>query len=127
MINRDSVLTEQSPRDFAQAHGFRVLDGDQIATNPAVAFRVETFEPADGFTPSKAFATRLLWRDRDGNDQSKLLLAMPETVLAVVLRGDTDTSIASPSIASELPDESTVRRPPRRRSTPTSSEVTPPQ
>lgn len=115
MINRDSVLTEQTPQSFAETYGFRVLETDQIVTNPAVAFRVETFEPADGFTPSKAFATRLLWRDRDGNDQSKLLLAMPETVLAVVLRGDTDTSIASPSIASELPDETMVRRPSRRR------------
>lgn len=125
MINRDSVLTEQTPQSFAEAYGFRVLEQDQLATNPSVAFRVETFEPADGFTPSKAFATRLLWRDRDGNDQSKLLLASPETVLAVVVRGDTDVQLASTT--SSLSDESTVRRPPRRRSAPTSSEVTPPQ
>lgn len=127
MINRESILTEQTPQSFAEAHGFRVLEMDQIATNPSVAFRVETFEPADGFTPSKAFATRLLWRDRDGNDQSKLLIAAPEIVLAVVLRGDTDTSIASPSIASELSDESMVRRPPRRRAVNAASEPSPQQ
>jgi hypothetical protein len=127
MINRESILTEQTPQTFAKAHGFRLLEADQIATNPSIGFRVETFEPADGFTPSKAFATRLLWRDRDGNDQSKLLLASPETVLAVVLRGDTDTSIASPSIASELPDESMVRRPLRRRQVNGAAEPTPQQ
>lgn len=127
MINRDSVLTEQTPQSFAETYGFRILETDQIATNPSVAFRVETFEPADGFTPSKAFVTRLLWRDRDGNDQSKLLLATPETVLAVVVRGETDAQLASASASSNLPDESTVRRPPRRRMATSTSEVTPPQ
>lgn len=127
MINRDSVLTEQTPQVFAEAHAFRVLEADQIATNPSVAFRVETFEPADGFTPSKAFSTRLLWRDRDGNDQSKLLIAAPETVLAVVVRGETDAQPTSGSIASSLPDESTVRRPPRRRVANSSTETMPQQ
>lgn len=127
MINRDSVLTEQTPQSFAEAYGFRVLEQDQIATNPSVAFRVETFEPADGFTPSKAFATRLLWRDRDGNDQSKLLLAAPETVLSVVVLGDTDVQLTTASTPSTLPDESTVRRPPRRRNATSTAEVTPPQ
>lgn len=127
MINRESVLTEQTPQSFAEQYGFRMLEQDQIATNPSVPFRVETFEPADGFTPSKAFATRLLWRDRDGNDQSKLLLAAPEMVLAVVVRGDTEAQLISASEVSRLPDESAVRRPPRRRSAPTTSEVTPPQ
>jgi hypothetical protein len=123
MINRDSVLTEQSPREFADAHSFRTLDGDQIATNPSVAFRVETFEPADGFTPSKAFATRLLWRDRDGNDQSKLLVAPPETVLAVVVRGETDGQ-ASKASASPMPHkDEIIQRPPRRRQAATSAEA----
>lgn len=115
MINRDSVLTEQTPQSLAEAYGFRVLETDQIATNPSVAFRVETFEPADGFTPSKAFATRLLWRDRDGNDQSKLLVAPPETVLAVVVRGEADVQ-APQSGASLMPHkDEIIQRPPRRR------------
>jgi hypothetical protein len=29
----------------------------------------------------------LKWRDLDGNEQSKLLLTKPETVIAVLLRG----------------------------------------
>lgn len=127
MINRESILTEQTPQSFAEAHRFRMLVSDQIATNPSVGFRVETFEPADGFTPSKAFATRLLWRDRDGNDQSKLLVASPETVLAVVVRGEAVSPIASPSIASDLPVESAVSRPPRRRQANAAAEPMPQQ
>jgi hypothetical protein len=127
MINRESVLTEQTPQSFAEAYGFRMLEHDQIATNPAVAFRVETFEPAEGFTPSKAFAARVLWRDHDGNDQSKLLLATPEKVLAVVVRGEADERRIAPSPPSALPDESTMRRPPRRRSANAVAEVIPPQ
>ncbi len=127
LINRESILTEQTPHTFAEAHGFRVLEADQIATNPSIGFRVETFEPADGFTPSKAFATRLLWRDRDGNDQSKLLLATPEAVLAVVVRGETDAQLPTAGVASNLPDESTVRRPPRRRQANSAAEPIPQQ
>lgn len=127
MINRDSVLTEQTPEQFAEAHSFRTLQSDQIGTNPSVSFRVETFEPAEGFTPSKPFATRLLWRDRDGNDQSKLLLAAPETVLAVVVRGEADAQAASPEVASSLPQEDIMRRPSRRRQAVASAEAMPRQ
>jgi hypothetical protein len=123
MINRDSVLTEQSPIEFANAQGFRVLDGDQIATNPSVAFRVETFKPAEGFTPSKSFATRLLWRDHDGNDQSKLLVASPESVLAVVVRGEADVK-ALKSGASLMPHkDEIIQWPPRRRQAASSAEA----
>jgi hypothetical protein len=115
MINRDSVLSEQTPQSFAEAHGFRMLEMDQIATNPSVAFRVETFEPADGFTPTKPFATRLLWRDRDGNDQSKLLLAAPQTALTVIVLGNTPAGAAALTSTSTLPNRGTARRPPRRR------------
>jgi len=84
LVNRDSVLIEESPRVFAQTHGFRMLDDDNLALNPAVQFSVETFVPAEDFKPEKAYASRLRWRDLDGNDQSKLLLSLPETVLEVV-------------------------------------------
>jgi hypothetical protein len=53
-----------------------------------VRFRVETFEPSEGFQPPKPYQSRLKWRDQDGNEQSKLLLTKPETVIAVVLRGE---------------------------------------
>jgi len=88
LVNRDSMLTEYTPEAFAAEHGFRVLAEDQVAINPAIPFRVETFEPAEGFKPSKPFRTRLLWCDLDGNDQSKLLLAAPETVFSIALKSD---------------------------------------
>jgi len=94
MVDRDSILIEELPQAFAEANGFRMLEADRIATNPAIHFWVETFIPADGSTPAKAFMTRLLWRDLDGNDQSKLLLSEPETVLAVTVQGQFDTSYA---------------------------------
>ncbi len=96
MVNRDSILIEEMPQAFAEANGFRMLPIDKVATNPAIHFRVETFVPAEGFTPAKAFATRLLWRDLDGNDQSRLLLSEPETVLAIAVTGEGEPTTASP-------------------------------
>jgi hypothetical protein len=54
----------------------------------AVRFLVETFEPSEDFQPRKPYQSRLKWRDQDGNEQSKLLLTKPETVIAMVLRGE---------------------------------------
>jgi hypothetical protein len=62
---------------FAEANKFRRLPDDNVATNPAVRFRVETFEPSEGFQPRKPYQSRLKWRDQDGNEQSKLLLTKP--------------------------------------------------
>jgi hypothetical protein len=90
LLNRDTLLAETSPPDFAEAHGFRMLAEDNVATNPAITFRVETFEPTETFKPTKPYLTRLKWRDRDGNEQSKLLLTKPETVIAVALRGEAE-------------------------------------
>ena len=70
------MLSESAPQEFVDAHGFRMLADDNMAVNPAIAFRVETFEPTDGFTPTKSYATRLKWRDGD-NEHSKLLLTKP--------------------------------------------------
>lgn len=97
MVNRDSILIEETPQAFADANGLRMLPIDKVATNPAVHFRVETFVPAEGFTPAKAYATRLLWRDLDGNDQSRLLLSEPETVLTIAVTGDAPLTTSSPS------------------------------
>lgn len=93
-LNRDSVLIEETPHAFAQANGFRFLAADRVATNPAIRFRVETFLPEEGFVPAKAYASRLCWRDQDSNEQSKLLLSEPETVLAVAVRGERDPALA---------------------------------
>ena len=47
-----------------------MLVEDDVAVNPAVAFRVETFAPTENFTPSKPYQTRLLWRDGTSTDHS---------------------------------------------------------
>lgn len=105
MINRDSVLTEQTPHAFAAEHGLRLVGAESVAVNSAaVRFRVETFTPADDFRPTKPYATRLLLRDSDGNDQSKLLVTAPEVVLANVIAETPAT--AQPTLE---------RKPPRRR------------
>jgi hypothetical protein len=74
LLNRDTVLAEANPHELAEAHGLRYLDEDNIAVNPAVAFKVETFLATDDFKPEKPFQTRLKWRDQHGKEQSKLLL-----------------------------------------------------
>jgi hypothetical protein len=91
LLNRDTILAESTPREFAEAHGFHMLPEDNVATNPNVIFRVESFAPTDDFKPSKPYLTRIKWRDRDGREYSKLLLAKPETVIAVALRGKSES------------------------------------
>jgi hypothetical protein len=106
LLNRDTVLTETTPQDFTAAQGFRLLTEDNVAANPAIAYSVENFEPTQNFKPTKPYRTRLKWRDQEGNEQSKLLRAKPETVLSLVLRrGDA----AAPT------EKKAAKRPPRAR------------
>src|ERR1700685_2766319 len=65
--NRDTVLTEVTPQEFAAAQGFRLLTEDNVAANPVIAFSVESFEPTETFKPTKPYLTRLKWRDQEGN------------------------------------------------------------
>jgi hypothetical protein len=88
LLSRDSILTENDPLAFAEEHGFRVLPKDSVATNPAVHFSVEHFEPTADFQPSKPFVSRLMWKDGDGNTQSKLMLSEPEDLIAIAVRGE---------------------------------------
>jgi hypothetical protein len=92
LLNRDTVLAEFTPREFANAHTFRFLPEDDIAANPDITFRVESFEPTDTFKPAKPYATRLIWRDQHDIEHQALLLSKPETVIAVVLRGQAGPS-----------------------------------
>jgi hypothetical protein len=110
LLNRDTVLTELAPQEFSDAQGFRMLAEDDIAANPAISFRVESFEPTESFKPTKPYQTRLKWRDQDDNEQSKLLLSKPETVIALVLRGGAE---AAPK-GKERPDRPARARPHRR-------------
>jgi hypothetical protein len=88
LLNRDSILSETETRAFAEEHGFRVVPADGVGTNPLIHFSVERFEPTPDFQPSKPFISRLLWRDQDGNTQSKLLLTEAEELIATVVRGE---------------------------------------
>lgn len=88
LLNGDSVLSETAPGEMAEVYSFRMMPKDGVATNPAIRFRVEQFEPAENFKPSKDYLTRLSWTDLDGNSRSKLLMSSPETVLSIAVRGD---------------------------------------
>jgi hypothetical protein len=81
LLNRETVLTETTPQEFAEANGFRLLPEDNVATNLAITFRVESFAPTEDFNPAKPYQTRLMWRGPDGNSHSKLLLTKPEMVI----------------------------------------------
>ncbi|MCK1481543.1 hypothetical protein IVB25_01985 [Bradyrhizobium sp. 193] len=95
MLNRDIVLTEQPPQEFATEHGLHLFTEDTVAVNQAIVFRVEMFEPTEGFNPGKSYKTRLKWRDLAGNEQSKLLLTEPETVIAELLKSKVETAPAA--------------------------------
>jgi hypothetical protein len=82
LLNRDVVLMENSPEEFSEANGFHLLAEDNVAVNPSLAFRVETFAPTEDFKPGKPYRTRIKWRDTNGSEQSKLLVMEPETVVA---------------------------------------------
>ena len=88
LLNRDSILAEFEPFEFAERHAFRMLLEDNVATNPALHFSVETFQPTEDFQPSRPFRSRIIWRDLDGNTQSKLLLTQADDVLALAVRGE---------------------------------------
>jgi hypothetical protein len=85
LLNRDVVLTEQTPQEFAKEHDLHLFSEDGVAVNRAIVFKVETFEPTESFKPAKPYQTRLKWRDLAGEEQSKLLVTPPETVIAELL------------------------------------------
>jgi hypothetical protein len=86
LLNREIVLTEQTLEKFAAENEFHLLAEDNVAVNPTIRFKVETFEPTESFNPSRPFQTRLKWRDLAGDEQSKLLLTAPDTVIAEILK-----------------------------------------
>ncbi len=88
LLDRQSVLSEDTPEAFIAAHGFRIVGGEGVGLNPSVRFSVESFVPAEGFVPNKPYASRLLWRDLEGNSQSKLFVIEPRTLLAIAVTGE---------------------------------------
>lgn len=110
LTDRESVLSETEPFAFAEQHAFRMLLEDNVAVNPAIStFGVEIFEPAAEFQPTRPFRSRLIWKDAEGNTQSKLLLTAPEIALAVVVRGEAQ-KVADSEPASEQPGGRRRRR-----------------
>ncbi len=53
LLNRDIVLTEQTPQEFAAEHELHLFTEDSVAVNRAIVFRIETFEPTESFNPTK--------------------------------------------------------------------------
>jgi hypothetical protein len=114
LLNRETVLTEDTPKDFAEANEFRFLPEDNVATNPLISFRVRSFAPTDAYNPGKPFETRLMWRDPNGDSRSKLLLTKPEMVIAIVLRGETGPN----GERKTRPGRPAQQRAPRKRAAP---------
>lgn len=108
LIDKTRILSESSPEDLGSANGFRFIDADRVATNPAVRFWVEVFEAAPDFVSTRPFLSRLLWRDQNGRVQSRLLTAPAETVLAVAVRGERDPNSGADAPSASRPDERPV-------------------
>jgi len=83
LTNRDSTLLEETPQQFANQYGFRFIEADDLCINRLVYYAVETFSSDEDFSPSKAYLTRLRWKD-NGAEHSKLLVTPPEAVLAAI-------------------------------------------
>ena len=54
LLNRDTVLTEMTPQDFAATHGLYLLAEDNVAISKTLAFRVEIFARAIPMATSRA-------------------------------------------------------------------------
>ena len=52
LLSCEYLLTETAPQEFAETNAFRLLPEDNVATNPAVTFRAESFAPTEDFNPS---------------------------------------------------------------------------
>jgi hypothetical protein len=95
LLNREIVLTEQTPQEFALEHELHLFAEDNVAVNRAIRFKIETFEPTETFKPLRPYKTRLKWSDLAGDEQSKLLVTAPETVIAEILQAKTEPSTAA--------------------------------
>ena len=133
LIDRYNALTEDTVEAFTEANNFRRLPDDNVATNPAVRFRVETFEPSEGFQPRKPYQSRLKWRDQDGNEQSKLLLTKTRdgdcrglARRSGTSAGSAGNAVRSPCPAASRPQAGRARRPARLTTRPRLTRTRPP-
>jgi type I site-specific restriction endonuclease len=77
----DLIIVDECHRGCQSAPKY-CRPNDIQCVNPSLAFRVETFTLTESFKPGKAYRTRIKWRDANGNEQSRLLVTEPETVVA---------------------------------------------
>jgi hypothetical protein len=54
----------------------------QVIRHPV---QIEVFEPIEDTRPTKPYQARLKWRDLAGDEQSKLLVTAPKTVIAEII------------------------------------------
>jgi hypothetical protein len=92
LLNRESHLAEDTVESLTTRLALRFLAEDQTAFNPTVEYQVEYFSPSETFKPERPFKSRLVWRDADGNKQSKLLKTNPAIVVTTLLRADLETA-----------------------------------
>jgi hypothetical protein len=90
LLNRDTVLSEQTSAEFAAAHDLHLFVEDDVAVNRVIDFKIEIFEPSENFKPSRPYRTRLKWSDDQGSEQSKLLITAPELAIAGLLDAQLD-------------------------------------
>jgi hypothetical protein len=107
LLNREVLLTEQTAQEFAAEHKLHLFPEDSVAVNQSIRFKIEIFEPTENFKPTKPYKTRLKWSDLAGEEQSKLLVTAPETVIAEILQAKVETPAA--------PAKRSVKRPARGR------------
>jgi hypothetical protein len=101
LLNREIVLTEQTPQEFAAAHELHLFTEDSVAVSRTIRFKIEVFEPTESFKPTKPYQTRLKWSDLAGDEQSKLLVTAPEVVFAELVKA-------------KVEQRATAKRPPAR-------------
>jgi hypothetical protein len=56
LLNREIVLTEQTPQEFATGHDLHLFVEDSVAVNRKIRFKIEIFEPTESFKPTKLYA-----------------------------------------------------------------------
>lgn len=95
LTNRDTVLTEMSPLQFAEDHGMKILTEDQLALNSDhVVFRVETFEPTEKFQAGTVSVASEL-ASPGGAEHSRLLLMEPAVLATMAANQSADYELSS--------------------------------
>lgn len=116
LLDRESVLSEDAMDPLAESLSMKVIASERVAISRKLRFTIEGFAPSEGFKPTKDYKSRLVWRDLDGQPQSKLMLSEPDLLLAIAVRGDDQETDQQET--PRLPNSSTRRKRARKQPTP---------